>query len=329
MRRTCFLKSWKQVRICGLLLFWSTTQGLFYPIAATQASDLPKTLVSQSATVIRVSSHLVTVPVSVTDASGQAIRGLRAGNFKIAEDGNTQMIAKMAEASESPLQLVLLFDLSGSLNSRFEFEQQAAIRFLKKVWKDGDTACMVVFNEKPRILLKRSVFMSEVLQELSQLRPTESSTAFFDGVVLSAHILDQWAAPDTRQAVVVISDGADNRSECGLSDALMELHHSDAIFYAINPSGASVLLNEVNRKGQEGLASLAAASGGAAFVSDRIEDLDGIFSRIASELRAQYLLGYYSSNSLLDGRFRQIKVSIPERPDLHVRARQGYYATRK
>jgi Ca-activated chloride channel family protein len=329
MRRKQLLNSLKPLRICGLLLLGGTALALVCLASGAQTSDIQSALLSQPATVIRVSSHLVTVPVSVTDTSGQAISGLQAGDFRIAEDGNAQVISKAAEASESPLQLALLFDLSGSLNSRFEFEQQAATRFLKKTWKDGDAACIVAFNEQPRILLKRSVFMSEVLEELSQLRPTENSTAFFDAVVLAARVLYQWAAPDTRQAVIVISDGADNRSECNINDALREMHHSDTIFYAINPSGASVRLNEVNSKGEEGLAFLAAATGGRAFVLDKTDDFDSVFSRIASELRAQYLLGYYSSNSSLDGGFRQISVSIPGRPDLHVRARQGYYATPK
>jgi Ca-activated chloride channel family protein len=329
MRRVRIFKSWKPIRICGLILCLSGTQGLLSAISGAQASEIGAISSDQFAATFRVSAHLVTVPVSVTDASGQAVRGLKIGDFKIAEDGNAETILKMAEGSESPLQLALLFDLSGSLNSRFEFERQAAIRFMGKVWKEGDTACIITFTEQPQIRLKRSVFISEVLQELSQLLPTESSTAFFDSVVFSAHTLHQCAAPDTRQAVVALSDGADNRSECSLGDALREMHHSDTIFYSINPSGASVRLNEINRKGQESLASLAAATGGAAFVSDKTEDLDAIFARIASELRAQYLLGYYSSNSLLDGKFRQIQVSIPQRPDLRVRARQGYYATPK
>jgi Ca-activated chloride channel family protein len=329
MRRTSLFGKWKQIGICGLFLCLGSIAKYFPPLPQAQASEAPTGSRDQSAEVIRVSTHLVTVPVSVTDASGQAIQGLKFGDFKIAEDGNPQILSKMAEANESPLQLALLFDLSGSLKSRFEFEQKAAIRFLKKVWKDGDTACIISFSEQPQILLRRSVFTSEILQAMLQLRPTVGSTAFFDAVVLSAHALSQWAAPDTRQAIVVLSDGADNRSGVHLGEALREVHHSNTIFYAINPSGASIRLNEINRKGQENLKSLAEATGGSVFISDENGDLDGIFSRIASELRAQYLLAYYSSNSLLDGKFREIEVSIPERPDLHVRARQGYYATPK
>jgi Ca-activated chloride channel family protein len=279
--------------------------------------------------VIRVSSNLVTVPVSVTDAAGHAVCDLAIGDFRIAEDGNPETISKLAEAGQSPLQLALLFDLSGSVNSRFDFEQQAATRFLEKVWKPGDAISIIAFSEKPQICLRRSGSLPEALQVLSRLRPTESATAFFDSVVLSARILNQSAMPETRQAEIVLSDGADDASDCSIAEALREVERSDTLFYSVNPSGASVRLNQINRKGQEYLASLAAATGGTAFVSDRTADLDAIFGRIAAELRAQYLLSYYSTNSHFDGKFRRIEVSVPQRPNLRIRARQGYFAIQK
>ncbi len=307
--------------LCSFLV-----QSFLIPAFGAPASEIQSPLESLPSNIIRVGAYLVTVPVSVTDISGKALRGLNMEDFRITEDGNPQTISRIAEANEIPLRLGLIFDLSGSLHSRFEFEQEAATRFLQKIWKDGDAVCVIAFAEQPQILLKRSIFISEVLQELSSLQPTENSTAFFDSVVLSARFLSQSATQETRQAMVVLSDGADNRSDCNLIDTIAEVQRSNTSFYAINPSAASVRLNEINIKGQENLASLAAATGGTAFVSDSADDLDDIFSRIAVELRAQYLLAYYSSNPLLDGRFRQIKVSIPNRQDLNIHARQGYYA---
>lgn len=325
----CILKRLKVMHICVWIMCFAAIRLLLIPASGASASEIQSPLESLPSSTIRVGTYLITVPVSVTDASGKAIRGLNMGDFRLTEDGNPQIISRIAEAHEIPLRLGLLFDLSGSLNSRFEFEQQAAMRFLRKVWKDGDAACVIAFNEQPQVLLKRSVFISEVLQELSALKPTEDSTAFFNSVVLSARHLSQLATPETRQVLVVLSDGADNRSDRNLINSIEEVQRSSAIFYAINPSAASVRLNEINIKGQENLASLAAATGGTAFVSNGVEDLEDIFNRIAVELRAQYVLAYYSSNSLLDGRYRKIRVTIPDRQDLYVRARQGYYALAK
>jgi len=110
---------------------------------------------------------------------------------------------------------------------------------------------------------------------------------------------------------------------------LHAVQSSDTIFYSINPAGPSIRLNEISRRGQEDLEVLAKETGGNAFVSDKTDDLKDIFSRIAVELRAQYLLSYYSTNPQTDGKFRRISVSIPQRPDLRIRARRGYFAIRQ
>ncbi len=314
--------------VCGLLVFWGIFQ---IPCikAAFAASDAPSVPYYQSPSIIRVHTNLVMVPVSVTDTGGHAVRDLNIGDFQIEEDGRIETISKMTEAEQLPLHLALLFDLSGSVNSRFAFEQHAAIRFLERVWKFGDTISIVAFSEQPEIQLQASESLTEALEVLLHLEPTESPTAFFDSVILSSQILRQFTVPGTRQSEIVISDGEDNRSENMVRDALRAIQSSDTLFYSINPSGSSIRLNEVSLRAQDNLSLLARETGGAAFISDSTDDLDDIFGRIAAELRAQYLLGYYSSNARPDGKYRQIVVSIPKQPHLRIRARKGYYAIQK
>ena len=315
----------KAASVCGLI-FCLLGMGLFSIQGISEETYSAAMSVPKSSNTIRVNSNLVSVPVSITDASGCAVPDLTIEDFRIMEAGMPVEIARIAEATQSPLQLALLFDLSGSVHSRFEFEQEAAIRFLEKVWKPGDTISIVAFSESSAIQLQNGKTPSEALRQLRQLQPTQIATAFFDTVVLASRMLHQTATPETRQAQIVLSDGADNRSDLGIPDALQEVQHSDTIFYAINPSGASVRLNAINRKGQEDLSALATATGGSAFVSDQSADLDFIFDRIATELRAQYLLSYYSPHNLPDGKFLPIEVTTPQNPSLRIRARQGYYA---
>jgi Ca-activated chloride channel family protein len=311
---------------CVLILCLGIRQSLPAQIAAALNPDAQFVFGRQASNVFRVNADLVTVPVSVTNSKGSSVFDLDMKDFRIEEDGSSETILTLAQAGQSPLQMVLLFDLSGSLHSRFEFEQHAAIHFLEKVWKSEDTVSIITFGERPEVRLQTSKSLDESLQILSGLRPTESSTAFLDSVELSTLILRQSAAPGTRRALVVLSDGEDNASDCRFSDVLRAVQQSDIIFYSINPGGASIRLNEISLKGQEVLTSLADKTGGTAFVSDKAVNLDGIFGRIATELRAQYLLSYYSSNPHVDGKFRQITVSVPTRPDLRLHARQGYYA---
>ena len=295
---------------------------------AAQATGAQTSPYGSYSDIIRVNTNLVTVPVSVTDSNGNIVTNLDSQDFLLEEDGMPETISKIAEAGQSPLRLALLFDLSGSVKSRFHFEQLAATSFLEKVLKPGDTVSIITFSDTPHVRLRASGSISEALKVLSDFEPTEGPTAFFDAVVLSANLLRQSAELETRLSEIALSDGEDNKSNHNFSDAMQEVQHSDAIFYSINPSGASVRLNEISRRGQSDLSALANETGGNAFVSDNIDDLNDIFSRIAVELRAQYLLSYYSTNSQPDGKFRQISVSIPKRPDLRIRTRRGYYATR-
>ena len=308
-------------------------RGLFFcflcfpPILAAQAIEAVTAADAQSPNnVIRINSNLVSVPVSVTDVTGQGITDLKIEDFRLMEDGKTAEISRLAESGQSNLNIALLFDVSGSLHNNFEFEQNAAIDFLKKIWKDGDAVTIISFDEKVEVLRKNSDNLQEAMWTLRQLRPTEKPTSFFDSVILATQLIDQYASEENRQAIIVITDGADNTSAGSLAAALSEMQRRNTVFYAINPSGASIRLNRINMKGQENLEELAKATGGDVFVSDDAGDLEDIFSKIEIELRSQYLLHYYSLNSNMDGKFHKIVVSIPKRPVLNIRARPGFLA---
>lgn len=279
--------------------------------------------------VIRVQSALVMVPVSVTDAAGQPVRTLRAADFAVEEDGRPQPIAQLGEPGKTPLELALLFDVSGSVHARFEFERHAASRFVREVLKPGDTVTIFTIGLTPIPVQARTTSVRQALSSLESIQPTRGATAFYDSLVAATHALHGAAAPGTRRVAIVLSDGEENNSENhSLSDALEELQQADCIFYSINPSGPSIRLNRISLKGQQAMERLASETGGAAFLPDTIENLDAIFGRIAAEIQAQYLLGYYAPSQGTDGAFRRIAVRLPKHPHLSVRARLGYYASR-
>ncbi|MDR1726752.1 MAG: VWA domain-containing protein [Acidobacteriota bacterium] len=318
------------------VFFWLTAGCLSAPFTPTAAAqtfqiaadvDNPEPLFSRN--VIRVNTNLISVPVAVTNAVGQGVLDLGIEDFRLTEDGRDAEISRLADSSRSNLNMALLFDLSGSVTPNFEFERQAAIEFLKTIWKPGDSVCIIPFDAAPDVRLKHGDNLQEAMYELRQLHPTQKTTAFFDAVALASQLLQQSATEETRQAIVVISDGADNNSKADMAAALAEMQRRDTVFYAINPSGASVRLNRLNVQGQENLTALADATGGSVFVSDQAGDLAGIFGKIAQELRAQYLLHYYSLSSRMDGRYHPITVSLPEKPGLRVRARPGFLASPK
>ncbi len=276
---------------------------------------------------IRIDTNLVAVPVSVTDAQGNPIRNLRAEDFQLEEEGVTQQVQALGEPGKTPVELVLLFDVSRSVRNRFDFEREAANRFLREVFKPGDAVSVFSIGSAPKLSVQRTDSVEKAIAGTTAIEPTEDATAFFATVVRAARHLNDSANPGSRRVMVVISDGEDNSSEhVQLDQATRELQRSDSLFYAINPSGPSIRLNRISTKGHKGMEKLAAETGGLAFLPDKLEDLTQVFSQIAAELQAQYLLGYYSTNEKNDGQFRRITVRVPKRPDLRIRARQGYYA---
>jgi Ca-activated chloride channel family protein len=285
-----------------------------------------KTLESE-AEPIRINSNLVAVPVSVTDSGGQAVRNLKAEDFQLEEEGQLQQLQTLGEPGKTPIELALLFDVSRSVRNRFDFEREAAGRFLRQVLKAGDSVSVFSIGKGPILSIERTNNVEKAITGTAAIEPTDESTAFFDTVVRAARYLDDTSNPGSRRVLVVISDGEDTNSErFRLGDALRELQRSDCLFYSINPSGPSIRLNKISMRGHDGMIRLATETGGLAFLPDKLEDLTQVFAQIINELQAQYLLGYYSSNEKNDGLFRRITVRVPKRADLRIRARQGYYA---
>jgi Ca-activated chloride channel family protein len=271
----------------------------------------------------------VAVPVSVTNLNGDPVRNLRAEDFRLDEEGQPQQVQSLGAPGKTPIELALLFDVSGSVRERFEFEKSAAVRFLREVLKPTDTVTVFSIGFDPKVISERSNSLDKVTDSLKHLEPTKEGTAFFDTVVKAAQYLNDHAAAGTRRVIVVISDGEDNHSDDNhLSDVQRELQRSDTLFYAINPSGPSIRLNKISMRGHNGMTTLANDTGGVAFLPEQDADLERVFKQIAAELQAQYLLGYYSSNETNDGKFRRIKIQLPGQPSLRIRARQGYYAPR-
>lgn len=275
---------------------------------------------------IRLSSRLVTVPVSATDASGQPVKDLKAEDLVIEEEGRPQQVVSLGEPGKTPVEIALLFDLSGSTHGQFAFEQQAAVQFIKEVLKPSDAISLFSIGITPKMVRARAAGGQEVIAGLMAMEPLKEPTAFFDSVVEAARYINKTAEPGSRHVLVVISDGEENYSKKNLiGDALQELQKSDCLFYSINPTGGGIKLNVISTKGQGFMESMAAQTGGKAFNLTKVEELESVFRQIAEELQAQYLFGYYSADEKNAGGFKRITVRAPKRPDLRIRSRQGYY----
>ena len=300
--------------------------------------------------VVRVTSNLVVVPVSVTDAAGQPVLGLKTTDFRLEEEGRAQEITEIGDPEQVPLDIAILLDVSGSIDARFAFEQQAASGFLKQVLRAGDRATVFAIDEKPRFV-QELTSATRASEQLMAITATRGYTAFFDTVLAATRYLEKSSSAGRRKVIVVISDGDDTArilsasreqskdteveiigethqvrlTRRAVAEVQREVQRAEITFYSINPSGNTMHLNVRTARSQQGMERIAEATGGAAFVPTRLEDLNPLFNRIASELRSQYLLQYYSNNESTSGKYLRIKVGVPAQPQLRIRARQGYY----
>ena len=329
------------VRLKSVIIILIVLSGLICVSSITPASVCDAATQAQSASqpgsqqkpaqdqdeVMRLSSRLVVVPVSASDGAGRPVRDLRAGDFVIEEEGRPQRIVSLGEPGKSPIDIALLFDVSGSIHGQFRFEQEAAVRFINEVLKPRDAVSVFSIGDTTRLVTPRTTNGEAAIAGLSSIGPVKEPTAFFDSLVEAAVYLGKNADGGSRRVLVVISDGEENHSKRHtLNDSLREVQKNDCLFYSINPSGSAIALNTISMKGQGFMESMASQTGGKAFVPEKLEDLEAVFHQIADELQAQYLFGYYSTDERADGGFRKITVRAPTRSDLRVRARQGYYA---
>ncbi len=341
--------------ISALALFLSAAIFTVAPAVAQRTKQLPPpppvpiyrpkptpTPVPEELDVVRVTSNLIAVPVSVTDASGQPVMGLTANEFRIEEDGRSQQIAQLGDPEQVPLDIALLIDISGSVEASFEFELKAAADFLRQVMKQGDRATVFAIAEKPQFV--QGFASAEVVaRQLMTVRPTKGYTAFFDSVLAAEKYLDQNSSQGRRRVIVVISDGEEtariltqhdsDKARGGSSklslvenqvlfiervnaEVVKEVQRGEVTFYSINPSGRTMHLNPRIARAQAGMEKLAAATGGAAFVPAGESDLPAIFQRIASEIRSQYLPYYQSSTEAGIGCVSQTRCAEKLRVDL-------------
>lgn len=136
-----------------------------------------------------------------------------------------------------------------------------------------------------------------------------------------------------RHVIVVLSDGTDTASSVTFAQALAQVQKSDAVTYGVHSMGVAPSPNVQDLAGEFVLKAMCEDTGGRAFFppiyqeqKKEARDLEGIYSRISAEVRAQYVLTYYSKSEARDGRFQALAVRV-KRPGLQVQARRGYYTS--
>jgi VWFA-related protein len=205
------------------------------------------------------------------------------------------------------------------MRAALPFVKEAAKRFLGGL-RPGDHVTVLGFNDNVFTLARPTVDLATRLKAIDRLAPW-GGTALYDVVVQAFELLGRQTG---RRALVVLTDGEDLNSRVPIEVAERRLEASDAVMYPIGQGRAPRLASL-----KTVLERLARKSGGRAFFGDSVDQLDAVFGEILEELSNQYLLGYVPKDLTRDGRWRTLKVEVPGKKDIHVRARQGYRAVAK
>jgi VWFA-related protein len=286
------------------------------------------------APVIRSQVNLVNLFATVRDKNKRIATDLKQQDFKLAEDGQDQQIAFFSKEVTLPITLALLLDTSGSEQFMLGAIQDMGGRFLDRVLRKGDEALVMSFDTDVDLLsdftddrgqLDRAIRKTRINTPMGggMVNPGPipsghvTGTAFYDAVYLACN--EKLTSEAGRKAIVVVTDAQDEGSKVRLEEAIEVAQRTDTVVHIL-------LVADPHFGGNSGVAhKITEETGGRMIVANSEKHLAEAFDQISEELRSQYTLGYYPTNTARDGRFRKIKIEMANH-DLKVLARKGYYA---
>ena len=273
---------------------------------------------------IKVNVNLVVLHTTVLDDRQRFADGLKVENFRVFEDKVEQKLS-VFRREDLPVSMGLVIDNSGSMRDKRPRVNEAAIT-LVQASNPQDEAFVVNFNDDFYLDLDKD-FTNSIpeLKEALERIDSRGSTALYDAIIGSLDHLKK--ASKDKHVLLIVTDGEDNSSHYSLERTIRDIQKTDTVIYTIG------LLSQESKKSakkaRKALEDIAKASGGIAYFPENVEDVHNICEQVAHDIRNQYTLAYYPTNSKKDGTFRTVSVEVVPprgRGKLVARTRNGYYA---
>jgi Ca-activated chloride channel homolog len=301
------------------------SNGILLVLACAAALAQQPSTQNHPETTLKVDVKLVNVYVTVTDAHGSPVAGLKKENFALLEDGFRQTISVFDRESALPLSIALAIDTSLSTRHDLPLEQASAKRFARDIMRPVDALSVFAFSEAVSQSTSYTADLKRINEGIDHIR-LGAATALFDAVYLTSRSLDRRQG---RKVLVLITDGGDTVSKVDYQGAARAAEEAEALVYSII---VVPIENSAGREtgGEHALIQLSEDTGGKYYYATSMSQLDDAFHQISDELRTQYLLAYYPSQHASNSQFRRIQVEVkaPGKDVYQVRHRVGYYTTK-
>jgi Ca-activated chloride channel homolog len=272
---------------------------------------------------IRMNVDMVLVPVTVTDPMNRLVTGLEKDDFQVYENSNQQQVASFA-CEDAPVSIGIIFDLSGSMTSKLIRARESILQFIKTA-NPQDEFFVIGFNDRPELIEDFTSSVEDIQARLATVR-SGHRTALLDAIYYGLAKMKE--ARHERKALLIVSDGGDNRSRYTEGELRAQVRESDVELYSIGIFDPYAPTPE-ERSGPQLLNDLSEETGGRLFRVDDLSEMGDIAEKISTELRNQYVIGYKPKDLSRDGKWRKVKIKLnpPQGlPPLTVHARTGYYA---
>jgi Ca-activated chloride channel homolog len=310
---------------------------VYVPTQATSPSPSPRpTPPADDGEVVKVASTLVPIPVSVLDANGRSVSNLRLSDFELKIEGKLVEISELAR-SETPIRLAMLFDNSSSVLIAREFEKDAAVKFFRRVIRpEKDLAALYSVATTAELEQSFTSEISSLTRAIELFPPPEGATALLEGIIQATDYLREVHG---RRVMIIVSDGDDTKSDVTFDDTVRALQVANCQVYVVKTTDFENYKRTGSRRGNANTRQLAAErrmseitgqTGGAVYSPIDERELDDAFRQISAELSQQYILSYYPEDDAEKrGQFREIQLTLKNKPGFSLRTRKGYYVPKR
>jgi VWFA-related protein len=278
-----------------------------------EANDI-RFLRGPSTSVESVRVDVVQLHISALDKSRHFVKGLAKEDFAVSEDGRPQTVSGFEVAEKLPLTIGLVVDGSGSMEKGLPFVHEASAELFRNLVREKDRGFVIEFRERPKFL-QQLTGDSGSLQLAARSTRAEGATALYDSIILGLY---QFRTLQGRKALVVVTDGADNRSHVEFETLLRYARSAGAPIYFI-----AVDIPFTDIRSRRTIRQVADESGGEVFSIGNVSKIGEVTRRIEEELRSQYVLAFRSDSTKPPGEYRGVTVDV-KRPGVTARTIRGY-----